>query len=370
MPELPEVENYRQLLLPLQSDIHTIQVERLSLDKKPPRKFLSDEDIESINQQKYQVSNVVRKGKLLCLVLKNAKKEETKYLFVHMGMTGRISTPEHVPSLESLATTDYPPPHCYLKFSCCGSSSEACFSDPRKFGSIQLSDSFKDMDDLAPDAWTDLEEHRSSILNKFVNKSMGIKALLLDQKRAVSGVGNWVADEVLYQIEMHPDQNHLDVVQATTLLDTLHDILQTAVECLKKRQEFPIEWLFHYRWSKKKSSTPKDSKGRTIAFVTSGGRTSAIVQSIQKKKASNNKTSKATKKRALDETTTIIKSDSSDDKQRKKATNKKQTSKAEKVQPEKQTSSEASKSKHKSASKPPTKHETKRRSVRVASSGR
>ena len=31
-----------------------------------------------------------------------------------------------------------------------------------------------------------------------------IKAVLLDQERVVCGVGNWVADEVLFQSGIHP----------------------------------------------------------------------------------------------------------------------------------------------------------------------
>ena len=164
MPELPEVEHFRRLLLPLKSNVAAggesappggeedaegyLQLERLSLDKNPPRKFLSDEDIGQINDGKYLISDIQRKGKLLCLVLERAataKKEQSRirhrYLFVHMGMTGRISTPQYVPKLESIKDSDvYPPPHTYLRFIKSGTNMEACFSDPRKFGSILLKD--------------------------------------------------------------------------------------------------------------------------------------------------------------------------------------------------------------------------------------
>lgn len=362
MPELPEVENYRQLLLPLVSTEHRVRLERRTLDRAPPRKFLSDAQIEEINGNGYAVSEVLRKGKLICLVLSavvGGDKERQKhchpqpssrrrYLFVHMGMTGRISTPDHIPKLVEVSdTTTYPPAHTYLRFVVesrryddvgdndpAGIVAEACFSDPRKFGSILLKETIEDdFDVLAPDAWQSLRSLPTSssslegderdggadgemlrqLKHKLANQSMGIKAQLLDQKRIVSGVGNWVADEVLYQCQLHPDQNYLTDGQAHEVLGCLHRILGTAVDCLTTtRAEFPSDWLFHYRWSKGKtaaSSTKgkakkkkknddefgddvdaivevgKDAKGRTLAFVTSGGRTSAIVPTIQKKRS-------------------------------------------------------------------------------------
>lgn len=326
MPELPEVENFRRLLLPLVSMEHPLVLERCSLEKAPPRKFISDEEISEIQNQKLVVTDVLRKGKLICMLLKekrktkgNIKKENpaTKYLFLHMGMTGRISNPECIPKLKELSDTEiYPPPYTYLRL--VAGPNEACYSDPRKFGGVYLKDVLEeDFDILAPDAWTSIRtrpiksettsleeadrqgtEDEStiidSILAKLTEQSMGIKGVLLDQKRAICGVGNWVADEVLYQTKMHPDQNYLTKEEAKVLLDRLHTILDQAVKCLYKDQEFPLDWLFHYRWSKRESkkTTIKDVHGRSIVFVTSGGRTSAVVPSIQKKASRTLKTTK------------------------------------------------------------------------------
>lgn len=280
MPELPEVEHFRQLLLPLVSDTSVLQLTRKSLEKTPPRKFLSDDDVQKINQGEYHVSAVRRKGKQLCLNLKNDS--SACYVFVHMGMTGRIATQGNIPKLKELSDkAEYPPQSTYLSFS--AGEYEASFSDPRKFGHVLLKESMDEFEELAPDALNEVFDNRTSILDKLSDQSIGIKALILDQKRCVSGVGNWVADEVLYQIEMHPDQDYLTMEEATNLLDSLLKILQVAVKALKENREFPIEWLFHYRWNKKKNT--KDQKGRTITYLTSGGRTSAIVASIQNKKS-------------------------------------------------------------------------------------
>jgi hypothetical protein len=51
--------------------------------------------------------------------------------------------------------------------------------------------------------------------------------------------------------------------------------------------DYPSDWLFHRRWSKasSKNATIKDFKGRTVTFTQAGGRTSAIVSTIQKKRS-------------------------------------------------------------------------------------
>jgi len=207
------------------------------------------------------------------------------YLFVHMGMTGRISTPDIIPTLKELKDTDeYPPPHCHLRLKT--DTAEASFSDPRKFGYVVLSTTLGGgFDELAPDA---LHEIKQEQLNTgLIGKSMGIKGLLLDQKRVVSGVGNWVADEILYQCQLHPEQTHLSESQADKLGERMKFILTTAVQCLDDNEEFPLDWLFHCRWGKRssKSKTIQDPKGRLVTFITAAGRTSAIVPSIQKKTA-------------------------------------------------------------------------------------
>ena len=101
MPKLPEVEHFLQLLLPLilssPSDGGApLKLERLTLDRSPPRKFLSEDDIATINEGHYYCSRVERKGKLICMVLNDdssaGKTKTTKYMFLHMGMIGRIPT--------------------------------------------------------------------------------------------------------------------------------------------------------------------------------------------------------------------------------------------------------------------------------------
>lgn len=307
MPELVEVENYRRLLLPLCSNTTPLSVECSS--PTPPKVFLTEDNVASLKQS--CVRDVERKGKLLRLVLEQHHMDENtqgddlnknsfEYLYLHMGMTGRISNPDTIPSLESLSRTDsYPPPHTHLilKLKKENSDYEVAFSDPRRFGGVcmgQGSTLDKQWHELAMDAMNPISK---SCLKALVGQSRrGVKALLLDQRAIVSGVGNWIADEILYQSEIHPDQTNLTEEEVHRLEDRLEHVLCTANECLKCGVEYPLDWIFQIRWSKSKTNNGKnlsDSKGRKVIFLKSGGRTSAIVPSIQKLRSTSKRTTKA-----------------------------------------------------------------------------
>ncbi|CAE7705952.1 FPG1 [Symbiodinium sp. CCMP2592] len=106
-------------------------------------------------------------------------------------------------------------------------------------------------------------------------RSADIKAVLLDQGFA-AGVGNWVADEVLYQAAIHPQERCSDLTPASVakLHRSLRLVISVACKAGADAKRYPRTWLFHFRWAKG-SSQAVDGKGREIKFVTSGGRTSA-----------------------------------------------------------------------------------------------
>ena len=108
---------------------------------------------------------------------------------------------------------------------------EAAFSDPRKFGFVEFATSTIRFDELAPDALLleDVNDVSTDILPKLVEQSTCIKAILLDQKRVVSGVGNWIADEMLYHAKIHPEQNFLTKEEAQLLLEKMDYILKTSI---------------------------------------------------------------------------------------------------------------------------------------------
>ncbi|KAE9453517.1 hypothetical protein C3L33_14563, partial [Rhododendron williamsianum] len=111
----------------------------------------------------------------------------------------------------------------------------------------------------------------------------------------MSGIGNWIADEVLYQIgierndflflpnsqaRIHPMQivSSLPKESCMALHKCIKEVIRYAVEVDADCSRFPLEWLFHFRWGKK----PGKVNGKKIEFITAGGRTSAFVPELQK----------------------------------------------------------------------------------------
>jgi formamidopyrimidine-DNA glycosylase len=245
MPELPEVERFRQLLLPLvdndgdSSSSAIIQVRVLA----PHRGISLEDDIIAFH---HGCVDIDRRGKQLCLVFR-----QHKTLCLHMGMTGCIRVRNVVENWghsgdlkdNNLADDDdekkdednedkdkedasspssslWPPKYAYLSITRNDKKYEAYFCDSRKFGKAFLVDQPADvldilapdaLDSLHPNAWkphhahnhrpkddNDKEKHEKimimaddTMVQRLAQQRLAVKALLLDQKRVVSGVGNW-----------------------------------------------------------------------------------------------------------------------------------------------------------------------------------
>lgn len=170
---------------------------------------------------------------------------------------------------------------------------QAAFVDMRRFARIRLVDcpaaeirKVTPLKENGPDPVVDKEVVTVEWLReKCRAKKVPIKAMLLDQAN-ISGIGNWVGDEIMYNAKMHPEQyaNTLTDEQIAQLHQSIHYICDTAVDLLGDSEQFPEDWLFKHRWGKgKKNSSNVLPSGEKIAFLTVGGRTSAVVPSVQKK---------------------------------------------------------------------------------------
>lgn len=170
---------------------------------------------------------------------------------------------------------------------------EAAFVDMRRLARIRLVQCSgaeirhnTPLKENGPDPVIDKDIVTVDWLKKKCNsKKVPIKAMLLDQAN-ISGIGNWVGDEIMYNAKMHPEQyaNTLSDEQITQLHKSIHYICSTAVELLGESERFPEDWLFRHRWGKgKKTDSKTMPNGEKIAFLTVGGRTSAVVPSVQKK---------------------------------------------------------------------------------------
>ncbi|KAL6361809.1 hypothetical protein LRP88_05285 [Fusarium phalaenopsidis] len=188
----------------------------------------------------------------------------------------------------------WPPKFWKFQFKTEGSPGvEVAFTDARRFGRVRLVDCPGDqirkhspLVENGPDPVVDLDRFTEDYLRgKMRARHVPIKALLLDQAM-ISGIGNWVADETLYQAKLHPEQycDEFDDSQVTTLYKMIRYVCQTAVDKLGDSDEFPEHWLFNYRWGKgSKGTATKLPNGEKLAFITVGGRTSCYAPGVQKK---------------------------------------------------------------------------------------
>jgi formamidopyrimidine-DNA glycosylase len=170
---------------------------------------------------------------------------------------------------------------------------QVAFTDARRFGRVRLVDcpgadirKHSPLVENGPDPVIDTDIFTDSYLQERMKaRRVPIKALLLDQT-TISGIGNWVADETLYQAKLHPEQycDEFSQEEMTKLYQAIRYVCQTAVDKLGDSDEFPDHWLFNHRWGKGDKGTPaKLPNGEKLAFITVGGRTSCYAPAVQKK---------------------------------------------------------------------------------------
>lgn len=160
---------------------------------------------------------------------------------------------------------------------------ELAFIDPRRFGRLWLSDNPEEhprIKQLGPDPLIDFPTAKA-LGEKLKKRRKAIKSVLLDQT-LFAGVGNWLADEILYQAKISPHRlaSDLSPAQTKTLRDKIVGVVKKAVAVDADYHRFPKEWLFHERWGKVENS--KTSRGHKIKHETVGGRTAAWVPGWQK----------------------------------------------------------------------------------------
>lgn len=107
-----------------------------------------------------------------------------------------------------------------------------------------------------------------------------MKAILLDQA-VFAGVGNYLADEILYHAKIAPKRlgNSLSEKEVVALQKSLKLVIQKAVSVDADYEQFPESWLFHRRWG---GGRGEERIGKhLIVRETVGGRTTAWVPDVQ-----------------------------------------------------------------------------------------
>lgn len=228
------------------------------------------------------------------------------WLGIHLGMTGRLWVQGPAPSRggpgadevgsrddhggpaapagpggHAVATDREPvrhiptsnPRHDHLRL--VTESGTLIFSDPRLFGRVRV-----DAGEGPPSWW--LEMPPSIISDAFTIGAMReflrrrarspLKAVLLDQD-GFPGIGNWMADEVLWRAGLHPRlrAGELDEASSLRLYRTLRFVAKAAVRIIgEAHRKLPRGWLFHDRWEDG-GRCPRT--GTPLVRETVGGRT-------------------------------------------------------------------------------------------------
>ncbi len=188
------------------------------------------------------------------------------WLGLHLGMTGRLSVAEagFEPSKHD---------HLVLRQKGCA----LVFNDARQFGRVFFHQS------AAPPPWwrhltVDVrsKSFTAARMEKFLqrHRQLPIKAALLLQT-GFPGVGNWMADEILWRSGLAPgtSSGHIQGKTLQKLWRELRHVCREAVKIVGKDYSDPPEgWLFRERW--KRGGICPIHKG-LLRKEKVGGRTSA-----------------------------------------------------------------------------------------------
>jgi formamidopyrimidine-DNA glycosylase len=283
VPELPEVETVRRLMQRVLVGQRIARVEVV----RDPLVFsgLAPRVIEAALVGR-TVCEVGRRGKSFWLVLDG----DGPVVFGHLGMSGWVrELGADGTRLHSQGDASFDDPSGrprFLRLAIHTAAGKAvAFTDGRRLGRIWLG---KDPDPLrerrikrlGPDAFEALPR-LDELCEKLRARKPAIKAVLLDQT-VLAGIGNWIADEVLYQSRIAPARpaSSLTRAEVAALRRAIASVLRHAVRVSADHRRFPSTWLFEHRWGGRHGSTRVG--GRPIERTTIGGRTTAWVPSRQR----------------------------------------------------------------------------------------
>ena len=203
------------------------------------------------------------------------------WLGIHLGMSGELRV--EAPGYQA-AKHDH--------FILVQKERQLVFNDPRMFGGV-LFHTGKD----APQWWTKIapsilsDDFSVEAVAAFLKRRARapIKAVLLMQER-FPGIGNWMADEVLWRAAIHPRRKagSLRPAEVRTLHRECRKVCRLALDTIAGRGSYlppdlnkhiPKSWLFWHRWSQG-GICPRTRQ--PLAYATIGGRTTCWSPARQK----------------------------------------------------------------------------------------
>jgi formamidopyrimidine-DNA glycosylase len=264
MPELAEVEWYRKQWNPGRGDKI---VEVLLHPKKRVFRGTNTRELER------RLVGVIFLGSFALGKRLLFKFSENNWLGVHLGMTGtlRVEQAGFVPAKHD---------HLVLK----QAARSLVFRDARQFGRVRFHHGLEE-----PDWWRtsvpEIVDRRfdQRFVDDFLerHRKAPIKAVLLLQS-GFSGIGNWMADEILWRAKILPSKpaGRLNERARIALLRQTKFVVKRSLETLgRDNSDPPPGWLIHQRW---KSGGICPRHGTPLRRATIGGRTTAWCPKCQR----------------------------------------------------------------------------------------
>ncbi|SMG30784.1 formamidopyrimidine-DNA glycosylase [Marivirga sericea] len=260
MPELPEVENFKKYF-----DGTSLNQKIVAFDCADDRLLKQARDLFSNQLIGKHFESSKRIGKYFFV-----ETNGDPTLVMHFGMTGRLTYYKDQEDRPKFA-------HIVFEFE---NGFHLGFENKRKFGWMDLTtsiDSYQKEKKLSDDA-RDLSW--KAFYNALKNRKTFIKPVLLDQKVA-AGIGNWMADEILYQAKIHPESKieAMKEKQLKSIFDAMKKVIETAIEKEAVYADFPQDFLMHNR----REDGNCYHTGDDIIKTKVGGRATYISPSWQKK---------------------------------------------------------------------------------------
>jgi formamidopyrimidine-DNA glycosylase len=256
MPELPEVEAYRRLAeealdRPISSvALHDPRFLRGEATAKELKKVLA----------RASFSAARRKGKLLVLDLAGTPKAEGHRLGIRFGMTGSLFVDGHS-AIDELIYSSKARGAKWDRFGVkFKDGGDLIVHDPRLLGGVALD---PDESALGPDG---LSLSRTELRDSLAGSAAPLKARLMDQAR-IAGIGNLLADEILWRASLAPDRKAGSLSPAE--IRRLHQHLRATLDELSARGGSHMGDLMPAR--QKGGRCPRD--GAVLRRSTVGGRT-------------------------------------------------------------------------------------------------
>lgn len=213
MPEIAEVETVRNTLKKriLNKKIKDIDIRYSKI---------IDNDIKDFKNKliNNEFIDILRKGKWLIFELHDY------YLLSHLRMEGKYFIKNNNDIINKHE-------HIIIKFN---DNTELRYHDTRKFGKMKVisKEELLETEEIKKQGKEPFDNDLTSdyLINKFNNKNIAIKTVLLDQT-IISGLGNIYADEVLYESKINPlrKAKTLSKIECDNIINSSKKIIKKAI---------------------------------------------------------------------------------------------------------------------------------------------